>query len=245
MCCFFENALIEEWIYSEETRESNSEFQLNSISTDGRFLFVHNAERGLKKIGSGYGNTIKGHVYCKKENLTNINNNVAPQQPNAPAKEKEQNEIFIACLGENLYCTSRKITKKNLSINLQQLQQQLLQPPNPTLWNPNDRGFGRIDELVVPTINRNTVVGQVEKSESNQITEQIEFLILNKNDLTEEKTATLKLEDKISSKFQVVSNGDTIFVIAKSIGLESDSYFVYILEEEKEKKNELKIFYEK
>ena len=35
----------------------------SSISCDGRYLYLHCTGSGLYKVGSGYGGTLKGHVY--------------------------------------------------------------------------------------------------------------------------------------------------------------------------------------
>ncbi|KAL4230611.1 E3 ubiquitin-protein ligase mycbp2 [Mactra antiquata] len=41
---------------------------ISAMTCDGRYLYIHN-KYGLFKIGSGYGGTLKGHIYCYREML--------------------------------------------------------------------------------------------------------------------------------------------------------------------------------
>jgi hypothetical protein len=43
----------------------NASLTAKSLASDGQFLYLYTSE-GLFKIGSGYGGTIKGHVYLQK-----------------------------------------------------------------------------------------------------------------------------------------------------------------------------------
>lgn len=43
----------------------NASLSAKSLASDGQFLYLYTS-RGLLKIGSGYGGTIKGHVYLHK-----------------------------------------------------------------------------------------------------------------------------------------------------------------------------------
>lgn len=43
-------------------------FEVRSVASDGRFLYLYTS-KGLLKIGSGYGGTVKGHIYMLKVDL--------------------------------------------------------------------------------------------------------------------------------------------------------------------------------
>ena len=43
----------------------NASLNAKSLASDGQFLYLYTS-KGLLKIGSGYGGTIKGHVYLHK-----------------------------------------------------------------------------------------------------------------------------------------------------------------------------------
>jgi hypothetical protein len=43
----------------------NASVNVRSLASDGQFLYLYTS-KGLLKIGSGYGGTIKGHVYLHK-----------------------------------------------------------------------------------------------------------------------------------------------------------------------------------
>lgn len=47
------------------TEIQNTVIALKSLASDGQYLYLFTA-RGLFKIGSGYGSTVKGHVYIWK-----------------------------------------------------------------------------------------------------------------------------------------------------------------------------------
>ncbi|XP_052792731.1 E3 ubiquitin-protein ligase MYCBP2-like isoform X2 [Mya arenaria] len=56
-----------------------------AVTSDGRFLYIHN-KQGLFRIGSGYGGSLKGHIYCYREML--------------PAKST----VWLAYAGDILLC---------------------------------------------------------------------------------------------------------------------------------------------
>ena len=43
---------------------------VGAVATDGRYLFIHNAQ-GLHKVGSGFGGTIRGHLYASNPKFCN------------------------------------------------------------------------------------------------------------------------------------------------------------------------------
>jgi hypothetical protein len=43
----------------------NASLNARSLASDGQFLYLYTS-KGLLKVGSGYGGTIKGHVYLHK-----------------------------------------------------------------------------------------------------------------------------------------------------------------------------------
>jgi len=62
---FFERGLRDEWTVNNMQIDSIS---LDSsirdvIASDGTFLYTHNHQQGLRKVGSGYGGTIQGQIY--------------------------------------------------------------------------------------------------------------------------------------------------------------------------------------
>lgn len=48
--------------------EISSNIVLKSLACDGQYLYLFST-KGLFKIGSGYGGTVKGHVYVWKQDF--------------------------------------------------------------------------------------------------------------------------------------------------------------------------------
>ena len=46
----------------------NASVSAKSLASDGQFLYIYTS-KGLLKIGSGYGGTIKGHIYLHKSDF--------------------------------------------------------------------------------------------------------------------------------------------------------------------------------
>lgn len=44
----------------------------DAIASDGTFIYVHSYSKGLQKIGTGFGGTIKGHVYASNASFRYI-----------------------------------------------------------------------------------------------------------------------------------------------------------------------------
>jgi E3 ubiquitin-protein ligase MYCBP2 len=64
-------SIIDQWTLSESLTEAiDRSSSASSITSNGCFLFVHGAF-GLLKVGSGYGNTVKGHVYQRNNDFFN------------------------------------------------------------------------------------------------------------------------------------------------------------------------------
>lgn len=59
------NSKIESFFVRMPLEIQNTVVALKSLASDGQYLYLFTA-RGLFKIGSGYGGTVKGHVYIWK-----------------------------------------------------------------------------------------------------------------------------------------------------------------------------------
>ncbi len=58
------------WSVNQISAEPASDIYVktDAIASDGNFIYVHTASKGLRKIGTGYGHTIQGHVYDTNAN---------------------------------------------------------------------------------------------------------------------------------------------------------------------------------
>lgn len=84
--------LTDSWnINLTSVRELNSNTRVDSLACDGNFLFVHVFEKGLLKVGTGYGDTIKGHVYSRYQTFYSVTFNNCCLEIHSSIKEISTN----------------------------------------------------------------------------------------------------------------------------------------------------------
>lgn len=65
LCALFERGFLGSWNLNLTTIEPSSgpTTKLDMVTSDGNYLYIHTYQKGIRKIGTGYGGTIKGHLY--------------------------------------------------------------------------------------------------------------------------------------------------------------------------------------
>ncbi|XP_033730930.1 E3 ubiquitin-protein ligase MYCBP2-like, partial [Pecten maximus] len=59
-----------------------------AVASDGRYLYILDNKNGIAKVGTGYGDTTKGHIYLQKEFTVSTSS------------------VWLACAKDQLFCRS-------------------------------------------------------------------------------------------------------------------------------------------
>ena len=99
-------------------------------------MYVHSHGKGLRKVGTGYGGTVKGHVYDSNPRFR-----VSLCRNEADKLQKSDKQKCLACVGDKLYYLLPQPQSLGIS--------QLIVPPTTSITSSQSSPFGTLDNQPV------------------------------------------------------------------------------------------------